>query len=225
MYRVLIISFLSLLFVSGKASSQSQSQWLDSLKVLNDSIEKSPLSLDLRLNKAAVCLQLLDWDAALKECNTVLQADTNNLAALFYRAYANNSLHRYPLAKNDYEGFLRKSPRNLEARLGLAYTLVNLHKETEALDKMNILVEMFPDSSIVYAARADIEKGQKSYEAALYDSDMALNLSPDNRDYLVAKVDILILLGRRSDAKEVLDDAVRKGVPRGLLREWYLKCK
>ncbi len=90
---------------------------------------------------------------------------------------------------------------------------------------MNILVEMFPDSSIVYAARADIEKGQKSYEAALYDSDMALNLSPDNRDYLVAKVDILILLGRRSDAKEVLDDAVRKGVPRGLLREWYLKCK
>lgn len=46
----------------------------------------------------------------------------------------------------------------MQARLGLAYTLIKLKRNVQALDQMNNLVEMFPDSSIVYAARAELEK-------------------------------------------------------------------
>lgn len=207
------------------ANAQTMKQWRDSLDVINKQIAVYPDSLNLLLSKASLSLQLLEWNDAIDVCKEVLDKDKNNLSALFYRAYAYNSLRRYELAKNDYELFLRMSPHNMEARLGLAYTYIRLGRHNEALDEMNNLVEMFPDSSVVYAARSELEKEMKSYDTALYDIDQALKREPGNRDYIVSKVDILLLADKRQEAKRVLDEAVSNGVPRGLLLEWYKKCK
>lgn len=207
------------------AGAQSLKQWRDSLEVINGKINLHPDSLGLQLEKAAVNLQLLEWEDAADACGRVLEADHDNLPALFYRAFANNNLRRYALAKSDYEHFLSLSPRNMEARLGLAYTYERLGRTQEASDQLNNLVEMFPDSGVIYAARAEFEKGMKQYDVALYDIDEALKREPGNRDYIVSKVEMLLLSERKREAKRVLDDAVRNGVPRGILLEWYAKCK
>ena len=219
-----ILLFL-LLMAASTANAQTMKQWRDSLDVINKEITANPDSLNLQLSKAAVCLQLLEWSDAADVCGNILDKDKNNLTALFYRAYANNNLRRYELAKNDYERFLSMSPRNMEARLGLAYTYIKLGRQTEAFDEMNNLVEMYPDNSVVYATRAELEKDMKLYDTALFDFDEALKREPGNKDYTVSKVEILISLNRINEAKTALDTAVSHGVPRGLLREWYAKCK
>ena len=216
---------LLLAMAATTASAQTMKQWRDSLAVVNKEIAAHPDSLNLQLCKAAVCLQLLEWSDAADVCGEVLDKDKNNLSALFYRAYANNNLRRYELARNDYERFLSMSPRNMEARLGLAYTYIRLGRQAEALDEMNNLVEMPPDSSVVYAARGELEKDMKLFDTALFDFDEALKREPANKDYTVSKVEILISLNRRNEAKATLDKAVSHGVPRGLLLEWYAKCK
>ena len=207
------------------AGAQSLKQWRDSLDVINGKISQYPDSLGLQLEKAAVNLQLLEWEDAVDACGKVLMADSGNLPALFYRAFANNNLRRYALARADYERFLMLSPRNMEARLGLAYTYGMLGLNQEASDQLNNLVEMFPDSCVVYAARAEFEKGMKQYDIALYDIDEALKREPGNHDYIVSKVEMLLLLERKREAKSVLDDAVRNGVPRGMLLELYARCR
>ena len=180
-------------FAVTAARAQTQQQWRDSLRVVNGLIELHPDSVGLQLDKAAVCLQLHEWEDAK--------------------------------ARSDYADFLRMAPDNMEARFGLAYTYSRMGRSQEALDELNNLVEMYPDSSVVYAARAELEKDMKLYDTALYDFDEALKRDPGNRDYTVSKVEILILLDRRGEAKAALDEAVKRGVPRGLLLGLYAKCK
>lgn len=223
MKHLFIFSFIILSVTT--AGAQTLAEWRDSLATINKQTELYPDSLELKLSKAAVNLQLLEWGDAIKACNEVLTKDKNNLSALYYRAYANNNLRRYELAKNDYERFISMSPCNMEARLGLVYTYTKLNRNTDALDQANNLVELYPDSSIVYAARAEVEKSMKSYETALYDINEALKRDSDNNDLYITKVETLLLLNRKKEAKDTLDEAVRIGIPRGTLLQWYRKCK
>lgn len=205
--------------------AQTMQEWRDSLAELNRQIAAKPYSSDLHLRKAAINLQLYQWEYAIDEYTLVLGKEPQNLAALYYRAYANTNLRRYELAKNDYLAFLAVTPYNMEARLGLAHTYMKLKQNGEAMDEMNRLVEQFPDSCIVFAARAALEKDLKAYDAALYDWNQAIRLQPGNADYMISKVDVLLLMGKKSEAKTVLDGMVSGGTPRGLLREWYDKCE
>lgn len=207
------------------ASGQTRQQWRDSLSVVNEMIASRPYSSDLHLRKAAINLELEQWDYAADEYSLVLQKEPDNPAALFYRAYANTNMRRYDLARTDYETFLQLAPRNMEAMFGLAYVYNKLERSVDALDLLNRMVELHPDSAVAYAARAGQEKEMQSYDAALYDWTQAVRLQPENTDFLISKVDILLILGRKDEAKADLDSAVRRGVPRGLLREWYSRCK
>lgn len=207
------------------ASAQSNTQWRDSLTVLSRQIELNPKSVELRLRKAAINLQLQQWQYAVEEYNLVLVNDPHNATALYFRAYANNNLRRYELAKNDYQDLLMLTPRNLEARLGLGYTLQKMGKKREALDEMNTLVEQHTDSAVAYAARAGLETELKQYDAAVFDWAEATRLSPTNAAYAASEADLLLKLGRKSEAKARLDAAVARGVARGLLREWYARCR
>ena len=140
-------------------------------------------------------------------------------------AFCHTQLRHYDLAKVDYESFLAIEPVHLEARLGLAHVLRKIGHKTETVDELNRIVQMFPDSADAYAARAAYETEQKQYDIALYDWDEAIRRRPDNADFVVSKVDILIRLGKRNEALEVLDNAVKRGTPRGALKEWYDQLK
>ena len=155
----------------------------------------------------------------------MLRLDPQNLAALYFRAYCHTQQHHYDLAKVDYETFLTIQPEHLEAHLGLAHTLQKLGRKTDTFDELNRIVLLFPDSADAYAARAAYEAEQQQYDAAVYDWDEALRRQPENVEYGVSKVDALIRLGRRDEARELLDAIVRRGTPRGALKEWYDQLK
>ncbi len=215
------------LFVSitGGAWAQSAQKWRDSLAVLNQLIRKYPSSTDLRLKKAAINIELKQLDYAIEEYGRVLELDPKNPAALFYRAYVNGSLRRYALACSDYERFLSIVPRHFEAHLGLTQMKRKLGWKLETIDEMNRLVQLFPDSAIAYAVRADYETEQGQFEVALFDWDEAIERSPRNADFVVSKVNLFLMQKRNEEALHELDKAVRRGIPRAALSAWFDKCK
>ena len=227
--RRLHLSFLLSLFTIHcslyTATAQTRQQWRDSLEVLNGQISRDPTNLHLHLLKAEANINLEQWDYALAEYGKILHADEKNLAALYFRAYVHMQQNHYDLAKVDYETFLMTEPRHFEARLGLAHVMQKMGRRTEALDQFNTLVEQFPDSATAYAARAAYEEELKQYEVALFDWDEAIRRRPDRLGFVVSKVDALIRQGKRQEARDVLDAQVKKGTPKGMLREWYNQCK
>ena len=223
MHRALIL--ISLLMGSLCASAQTPQQWRDSVSVLMEQIRLHPNSIDLRLRKAEANINLQQWDYALEEYGRVLRMDSRNLAALYFRAYCYGKQHHYDLAKADYEAFLTIQPQHLEAHLGLAHVLQKMERKTDTMDELNRIVQLFPDSADAYAARAAYETEQKQYDVAVYDWDEAIRRRPESLALVVSKVDALLKQGKRKEAHDVLDETVRKGTPKGALREWYDQCK
>ena len=183
------------------------------------------MNVDLRLRKAEADIQLEQWDYALAEYGRILRDDERNLAALFFRAYVHERQKHYDLAKADYESFLTIQPVHLEAHLGLAHVLEKMGRKSDAGDELNRIVQMFPDSADAYAARAAFETKYLQYELALFDWSEAVRLKPDNVGFSVSKVDMLLRLRRKREAREALDALVAKGTPRGALKEWYDRTK
>ena len=225
--RVMSLLFLltSFLFPLTSVHSQIRQQWRDSLEVLNARIAKDPGNLNLHLLKAEANINLEQWDYALAEYGKILHTDNQNLAALYFRAYVHIQQHHYDLARVDYEAFLRLQPTHFEARLGLAHVLQKMGRKTDTFDELNRLVQMFPDSADAYAARAAFETEQKQYDIALYDWDEAIRLKPLNSGFVVSKADILITLYRKEEARDLLNAAVKRGIPRYALKEWFDKCR
>ena len=217
--RLLSLSFIIFHLSFSPAGAQPPQEWRDSLAVLNRLITASPQSTDLRLKKAAVNIELNQWEYAVEEYGRVLELDDKNLSALYFRAYAYNHLRRYDLARIDYEHFLQITPRNFEARLGLAMTMRNLGKTLDTQDELNRLVEMYPDSALAYASRADFEQEQGKYDLSLYDWDEALRLQPRNREFLMAKYTVLWALRRYDEARRLENDLIALGIPRPALEQ------
>ena len=203
----------------------AQENWRDSLTAINKQIAQSAWSTDLHLRKANANLQLKQWQYAVDEYSLVLQKEPHNPAALFYRAYANTHLRRFDLSRNDLNDLLAFVPTHFEARLSLAVVLQQLGRKQEALDQLNQTIQQHADSAVAYAARANLERDLKQDDVALYDWERAEQLAPRDPTYVVSHVDLLLVLGRKTEALRVLDAAVKRGIARGMLAEWYRKAK
>ena len=219
-----MLTILGASTIQAQQVSDSQ-RWRDSLTVLNRQIAESQWSTDLHLRKATANLELKQWEYAIDEYALVLQHEPRNPAALFYRAYANTHLRRFDLARNDLNDLLIMFPSHFEGRLSLAVVLQQQGHHQDALDQLNQAIEQHADSAVAYAARANLERVMKQDESALYDWQRAEELSPRDPIYVVSHVDLLLVLERREEARRVLDAAVRRGIPRGMLQEWYQKTK
>lgn len=208
-----------------KLGAQTTSELRDSLQDASMRLESHPDSVDLRLRKAGYNLQLQQWSYALEEYNQVLRLEPNNPAALFFRAYTNEKLHRYKFARLDYENFLTIVPGNFEGQLGLALLNQKDKHYTEALDRINRLASQFPDSAVVYAARGGIEKEQGMIALAVFDYAEAVRLDPENNEYRVDYVDVLLLNNNKREAREQLQMLVSNGIPKSSLIDFYKRCK
>lgn len=219
--RTFVALALGLLMSLTMQAQEDRKALRDSLKQAMETLSYHPDSVDLRLRKAAWNMQLGEWQYAKDEYDWVISHQPDNLAARYYRAYANTQLRRYNFARLDYENVLRVVPGNFDARLGLALLNQKDHHYTEAMDGVNMLVSSYPDSATAWAARAGIEKERDMKELAVYDYGEALRREPNNRDWLLARADLLIALRRYEEARKNLDRLVKLGVARGELREMY----
>lgn len=217
---------LCLLMSSSAVFPQTTHLLSDSLEILKKYIASNPNDIDLRLRKAAVNIELSQWEYAVEEYGRVLKMQPDNLAALYFRAYANMNLRQYAFSRDDYKSILLKLPKHFEARLGLAYVLERMGRDRDASDELNRLVEFHPDSASAYAARAAFEVKRKSWDVALYDWNKACELKPTQVDYAVSKVDVLLQMKKRREAHKMLNELVERGLAtKPQLMQWYEKCK
>lgn len=224
-YTRIALTALSLFFYTAATQAQTKAQLKDSLKVATDRLEYAPDSVDLRLKKASLNLQLEQWSYALDEYDLILKYHPYNLAALFYRAYTNEKLHRYKFARLDYENLLTIVPGHFEGQLGLALLNQKDKHYTEALDQINRLVSQYPDSAVAYAARAGIEREQGMAALAAFDYEEAIKRDPDNKEYRVDRIDALLQDKKKDEARRELDCLVRMGMPKATLLDFYKRCK
>lgn len=224
--KSLILIILHMLpIISIPSSAQTRQDLHDSLSVAMEELSFHPDSLNLRLRKASWNVMLEQWQYARDEYDYVLRRDPQNIAALFYRAFVNEKQKRYKFARLDYENLLVIVPGNFEAILGLALLNQKDCRYTDAFNQINMLVSQYPDSAVAYAARAGIEFERKMYVPAEYDYNKAICLDRQNEDYRINHINVLIILKRKDDAREELDEMVKKGTPRANLSEWYKKCR
>lgn len=221
MYRFFALVVFAFYCSLSSSYAQSSAELRDSLHILSAELDLHPEDTDLRLRKAAINMLLQEWDNAIYEYDRVLNQNHDNLAALFYRAYANARLRRLSLSRSDYQRLLGILPDHLEARLGLALICQQEKKTNEALDHLNLLIEQHPTSALGYATRAGIEEEEGMSELALYDYDEAIRLEPENTDYLLIRAQLLIKLRQYADARRDLDRIVQLGTPRAALIDYY----
>lgn len=219
------ILLLALCLLSLTAFAQDRSALRDSLSAAVDRLGYYPDSTDLRLRKASWNIELGQWQYAKDEYDYVLKREPRNIAALFYRAFVNEKMKRYGFARLDYETLLSVVPGNFEGRLGLALLNQKDHHYTEALDNINILVSQYPDSAVAYAARGGMEAERNMLDLAEYDFGKAIELAPDNTEYRLNRVDVRLRMKRKDEAREDLDEMVKRGVLRANLTDWYAKCR
>lgn len=201
--------------------AQNRSALRDSLRAADEMLTAHPDSFDLRLKKAAWNVELGEWEYAKNEYDIVLHYRPKNLAALYFRAYVNEKLGRYGFARQDYMNILAMVPNNFEAKLGLALLDDKDNKKSKAMDEINLLVQSFPDSAVAYAARAGMERDLRQYYLAAYDYSEAIVRDPTNTDYILNRADILIIMGKRKEARRDLELLVRLGIPRSSLEEYF----
>ncbi len=216
-----IIFSLLFLFLPCVSYAQSMQALKDSLKVATDELAYHPDSIDLRIKKVAWNMQLEQWNYAKDDLDKVLFLDNQNVAGLYYRAFVNTKLGRYKFARLDYQNLLTLVPGNFNGLLGLALLNQKDKHYTEALDEINRLVSQYPDSAVAYAARGGIEKERGFLELALEDYTQAMKREPRNHDFILNRIDLLIRLKRKKEAKDELDRLVKMGVNRGELMELY----
>lgn len=218
--------YLFLLFaVTSVAGAQDRQQLRDSLSVASEALSFHPDSIDLRLKKASWNVLLGQWQYARDEYDYVLARNPDNIAALFYRAFVNEKQSRYSFARLDYEHLLSIVPSHFEANLGLALLNDKDCRYTEAMNQINMLVTLHPDSAVAYAARGGMEVERKMYVPAEFDYGKAIELAPSNADFRLNRANVRILLNKKKEAREDLDEMVRLGVSRANLTEWYRKCR
>lgn len=209
----------------GHLNAQSHQALRDSLAKATEMLAYNPDSIDLRLKKAAWNIQLEQWNYAKDDLDKVVFLNNTSIAGLFYRAFVNEKLKRYNFSRLDYQNLLVLVPGNFQAQLGLVLLNQKDKHYTEAYDGLNSLVEQFPDSAMAYAARGGIEKERGMLELAEYDYGKAMSLDKENRDYVVNHVDLLISLGRKSEAYEDLQRLQKMGFAMGQLQTFYTRLK
>jgi tetratricopeptide (TPR) repeat protein len=156
---VAVSSLLCLaVWLGGASVAFGQTSWRDSLAVLQQQIRHNPADMDLRLRKAAVNIELEQWEYAVEEYGRVLQHEPHNLTAHFFRAYAFVQQRQLPMAAADYEAVLQQLPSHFAARLGLAEVRRKQGRRSDALDQLNMLVQQHPDSATAWAMRATYEE-------------------------------------------------------------------
>ena len=211
---IIAVSFVSVVSLS----AQSNQTLRDSLSKATDLLAYYPDSIDLRLKKTS-------WNYAKDDLDKILFLEPNNVAGLYYRAFVNEKLGRLSFARLDYEHLLMLVPGNFEGQLGLALLNQKSKHFTEAFDQINSLVNQYPDSAVVYAARGGIEKERGWLDLAIFDYSEAIRRDSTNRDYLLNRIDLLLSTKQSKAAIRDLDRLVSLGVNRNSLRELYIKAQ
>lgn len=167
--------------------------------------------VELRLDRAALLYRMGLHQRALSDYSDVLRLQPKHIEALQMRAHIQASLRNYKSARLDYETILHLEPLNSRAQVGLVLVNDRSGRPREALDRINALVSMFPDSALYRAVRGGMLHRRKQYEYALADLNEAIRLCPTCADYYISRATLYLDMRKRRLARQDTKEAVRLG--------------
>lgn len=181
------------------------------------------LTIEQRFEKAAEYMTADKWQAAKDIYDNILHLSPNSLRALYFRAYANERMYHYGLARADYDAILKQEPENYHALSGRAILNQKDSHNTEALDDANLLVEQYPDSINAWVIRANIEEQLGHLSLAEFDYLQAYSIDSSKREYFLQAIELQLKQKKKEEAKRNLDRLVKAGVPKNSLKYYYKK--
>ena len=153
---------------------------------------------------------------SLKQATDELAYHPDSIDLRIKKVSWNIQLEQWSYAKDDLDKVLFLDPQNVAGLYYRAFVNTKLGRYKFArLDYHNFLA--------IYAARGGIEKERGFLELALEDYTQAMKHDSKNHDYILNRIDLLILLKRKKEAKDELDRLVSMGVNRAELVELYKK--
>lgn len=130
-----------------------------------------------RFLKYAAIVVVLGWIGWSIYDSFVKPRDAESVAAAAaHRAFADG---QYERAREGYSELLRANPGDLDARRGLARTLLQMERYDEALVQFNQAIEADPDFGATYANRGILHDRMGHYEQALADYRRAIELDSE----------------------------------------------
>ena len=170
-----------------------------------------PNLTDIRMDRAACFLEIKNAQAALEDCNALLQqelAPKERIRTLFLRSAAYTKLRHPDKAKTDLEEILRLEPQNESALLLLAFAYEGIGRPQEALNRLNLFVTSHPQSTDGLLARAELEEKLQMTEAARADYDKAIEIAPANAALYLKRAQLLESIGLKALAQKDIQKAI-----------------
>lgn len=237
MKKTFFIILTQLLFVMG-LQAQTQQELRDSLSMIEGLIAEHPKAVKLYLRKAALHIELGQWERALDDYNAVVDMMPYNLTALYYRGFVNQHLKRYAFARKDFETVLMIEPQNKHAMMGVISTNMLDGRAVEAYDMSNTLVEKYPSEAVSYAMRSEVEESLGMTNAAIDDIEKAISMEKtvaekkfpfsdgdDMVGYQLSAFSLYMQNGEKLKARQCLEYLERNGLSRMQLTDYYAKLK
>lgn len=148
--------------------------------------------------------QLHEFDAAITAFDKGLGIDKNSVDLLINRALVFEALGEVELARTDYLTVLSLIPEHETASLNL----VRLQTEEDRLKSLNSFIVAHPDLPQGYSNRGHLHFQNKNYQAAEKDFVTALDLNPENNDYLFNAALAKLKTGNLSDSEALFMELI-----------------
>ncbi len=196
----------------------------EAVKRLTHIIKEYPNYYDARVARAEANLQLGYASEAAADAQLVLDSHAQDDVsasmferARFVRAASRYELRLYPDAHADLQTILRDSPQNENAQLLDALCLYQMGQPREALNRLNLIVSANPESIDALSTRANVETSLGMHALARADYDRLLSLQPNESAYYIERAKSLLQLGEKKLARNDLEQAIKLGVPQGMV--------
>ena len=162
---------------------------------------------------------------SLAHATDVLAYHPDSVDLRLKKAAWNIQLEQWNYAKDELDKVLFLNQTNIAGLFYRAFVNEKDQHLTEAYDGINSLIEQYPDSAVAYAARGGMEKERGMLDLAVYDYGEAMRLDSTCQDYVVNHADLLISLGRKSEAYDDLRRLQKMGVKSGQLQDFFARLR
>ncbi|MBN2718272.1 MAG: tetratricopeptide repeat protein, partial [Deltaproteobacteria bacterium] len=112
-----------------------------------------------------------------------------------------------PRAITSFRAALREEPDNIEAQLGVANTLIQQDKTSEAQNIIDPVMQQNPNNAMAHYLSGVIAQGVAQYDTALSSYQRAIELNREFIEAYVAMATVYMATERNVDAMKVLDKA------------------
>ena len=194
------------------------------IATFTDVLHEDPEDYATRLDRAKAYLELGNAPGAVEDCNVLLKAadtDSARKELYFLSGAAKMQMRLYADARKDLERVLAWEPGNGNAIVLLSMAFERDGQPQEAVNRLNLLLQVQPGNLDARLARAGVEARLGLDAAAREDYDAVLAALPDAADVYVERARVLIRLGLKGAARKDLDRARQLGIPTAAVQHLY----